>query len=124
MDDTDLTTQYNTELTPEEKSQYDQIYSPSASYDYDMQGFFKSGGIQESNGHFPDTFKKPNHMTFSDESQYHGVDGHEGGHWEKLEEKKYAFTPGKNNLNNYSAQGLIDYFNTHEKDNKLVLPGY
>lgn len=39
--------------------------------DYDLRGAFKAG-LQPSpeNGHWPDTYKKPNHPTFSDQSIY------------------------------------------------------
>lgn len=49
--------------------------------DYDVQGFYMKNAQQSGNGHGPDTFKKPNHPTFSDQSQYHGLDGYEGGTW-------------------------------------------
>lgn len=39
--------------------------------DYDLRGAFKSGLTPDATtGHWPDTFKKPNHPTFSDQSQY------------------------------------------------------
>jgi hypothetical protein len=41
--------------------------------DYDLRGAFKAGVTSDpATGHWPDTFKKPNHPTFSDESQYAG----------------------------------------------------
>lgn len=39
--------------------------------DYDLHGAFEAGVKPDSvTGHWPDTFKKPNHPTFSDQSQY------------------------------------------------------
>jgi hypothetical protein len=81
-------------------------------------------------GHFPDTYKKPNHPTFSDESIYHGKDlgldngmKAEGGHWDTGDNEKLTFTPGKTNLMFHSAQDLIDYFAKYEKNVQLNLPG-
>jgi hypothetical protein len=55
-------------------------------YDYDLRGLWKSGGGFGADAHATDQFKKPNHPTFSIESQYNGVprpDGgvFQGGHW-------------------------------------------
>ncbi len=38
--------------------------------DYDYRGAFKAGVTPDDAGHWPDTFKKPNHPTFSTDSQY------------------------------------------------------
>ena len=40
--------------------------------DYDIQGMFMDRGTF-NRGHGLDTYKKPNHPTFSDESKYHGT---------------------------------------------------
>lgn len=47
--------------------------------DYDYYSYFRNGNIYKG-GHFPDTFKRPNHATFSDESIY-SVPENKGGHW-------------------------------------------
>jgi hypothetical protein len=52
--------------------------------DYDLQGAFldPQARIPASNGHMPDTYKKPNHVTFSTESQYaKGAHAGEAGKW-------------------------------------------
>lgn len=49
--------------------------------DYDLRGTFKEGLTRnEQNGHFSDKYKKPNHPTFSNESQYAQYGN--PGHWE------------------------------------------
>lgn len=55
-------------------------FDPSGS-DYDMPGYYMSGGWLDppGTGHFPDTFKKPNHPTFSNESVYHMTPNGQGG---------------------------------------------
>ena len=48
------------------------INAPNDSgYDYDLQGAFLAGVKRDPvTGHMPDTFKKPNHSTFSNQSKY------------------------------------------------------
>lgn len=64
---------YNTPLTAKEVIEFDKWkakYAPKDSgKDYDLRGAFKAG-LKPTNGHWPDTFKKPNHPTFSRESVY------------------------------------------------------
>ncbi|NJN97929.1 MAG: hypothetical protein HC875_29570 [Anaerolineales bacterium] len=48
---------------------------------YDVMGFWKAGEDVDDRGHGTDYYKKPNHPTFSTESQYHGSDGFYGGQW-------------------------------------------
>jgi hypothetical protein len=69
-------TSYETALTPSEEQQFAQWklkYAPNDSgADYDLRGAFKAGLTPDAkSGHWPDTFKKPNHPTFSPESVYH-----------------------------------------------------
>ena len=76
---------YNTKLTDEEEAQYQawakKIGHERDVYDYDLRGAWKAGAAQAENGHFPDTFKKPNHHTFSEESQYADGKRNIGGRW-------------------------------------------
>ena len=73
---------FNTELKPNEEGEFQawkQMYAPRDSgEDYDLRGAFKAGVVPDpKSGHWPDTFKKPNHPTFSVESMYaeHGNPG-------------------------------------------------
>lgn len=76
---------FNTILTPVDEANYEQWkkkYAPSDSgKDYDLRGAFKAGIVPDKNGHMTDVFKKPNHPTFSDESQYAKFG--KPGHWKK-----------------------------------------
>ena len=77
---------YNTTLNPEEEQRFEiwkQQNAPNDSgQDYDLRGAFKAGVVPNANRHWPDTFKKPNHPTFSDESQYAtGSDAARAGSW-------------------------------------------
>lgn len=101
---------YNTTLTPTEKVDFDKWVKDESTRQgrdilmdqgaYDVQGFWKSGDYKnrDADGHGSDKWKKPNHPTFSDQSQYHGADGFYGGTW------------GKDSLYNPSRQtrGLYD----------------
>lgn len=78
---------YDTPLNQQEESefqQWKQKYAPNdTGEDYDLRGAFKEGLEPDpKTGHWPDTYKKPNHPTFSNESQYAiGEDAKKAGHW-------------------------------------------
>ncbi len=66
---------YDTKLNRQEEESF-QLWKldnapKDSGHDYDLRGAFMAG-LQPSqeNGHWPDTFKKPNHPTFSNESIY------------------------------------------------------
>jgi len=80
--------QYETKLSPAEEAAFRQWkakYAPQDSgADYDLRGAFKAGIEPDpATGHWPDTFKKPNHETFSVESQYAvGANRAKAGSWQ------------------------------------------
>lgn len=81
------TSPYDTTLSKDEESKFQdwkQKYAPNDSgYDYDLRGAFKAGLKPDpETGHWPDTFKKPNHPTFSNESIYYPYAPQKAGHWE------------------------------------------
>jgi len=98
--------------------------------DYDYDSWMAAGSPADERGHGPDTYKQPNHMTFSDESQLSGSGGNEGGKWEKLPGKgsvegqgePYMFTAGKTNLQHHTPQEMQRYFNRVEPNSVLKLP--
>ena len=123
---------YNTPLNEEErKGLYEWLMELSMQEgrnafsdlnDYDMAGAYKSGqNEQGGNGHFADTFKKPNHPTFSDESQYNGVDGYYGGRWSE-DNGVWSFSPSSWNLENLPAEEMKRYFAENDPEARLVLP--
>jgi len=71
-------TKFNTPLSWEEElnfQKWKQRYAPyDSGEDYDLRGAFLAGQTadQQKGEHGKDTWKKPNHPTFSDESQYAG----------------------------------------------------
>jgi hypothetical protein len=99
---------------------------PTGNMDYDVDAWRKADPQADAKiakgEHGPDTYKLPSHITFSDESIYHGKNGAEGGHWSGEHEDSWTFTPGKTNLENYTPKEMRDYFKKYEPDNKLNLP--
>lgn len=134
-DPLDFSGQYNTALAPDQEAAFqawtrDQTAKlaktdhprnvANDSYDYDLRGWYAQNGSQDlSDAHLTDQFKKPNHPTFSDQSQYSGVDGYQGGQWQQ-NGNAWSFTPGKGNV--YSPEDLQDYFKRVEPGNTVNLP--
>jgi hypothetical protein len=118
----DFTNKYNTKLSPEQETQFLNWAAANNRLndvaDYDMRGAWANGIAADANAHFPDTYKKPNHPTFSNESIYHGVDGYEGGQWSKKADFD-AFTPGRTNLEMRSPQELEQYLK--QSDPNVIL---
>lgn len=80
-------TKYETQLDTKEEEAFQKWkkkYAPHDSgYDYDLRGAFKADLKPDAkSGHWPDTFKKPNHPTFSNESKYAKDRPDLAGHWE------------------------------------------
>lgn len=89
---------YTTSLTSSEEKQFKawkQAYAPGDSgEDYDLRGAFKAGVTPDpETGHMPDTFKKPNHPTFSIESQYLRAAPLSAGRWTGPNHDIYAPPP-------------------------------
>lgn len=76
-------TGFNTELTSGAEKAFGSWGVPGGDdgSDYDYRGAFAAGADRDGSGHMTDQFKKPNHPTFSDESQYsqYGSPGHWNG---------------------------------------------
>ncbi len=132
-DELDYTDKYNTPLSQPEEDRFQGWVARNSklvgrdvskdSYDYDLRGWWKeNGGPDLTGGHLTDQWKKPNHPTFSKFSKYHGVDGNEGGAWDKRPDGSWTFTPGATNLKNFGADELQDYFKRVEPGNALILP--
>lgn len=123
-DPRDLSNLYNTKLSPEEEVLYEawaeKIGRQKDTYDYDLRGAWKAGAGQDPDGHMTDVYKKPNHPTFSTQSQYSGQDGMLGGQWIEQDGQLPAFVPSQSNLHWRSAQELQDYFNQVEKDRAIL----
>lgn len=78
---------FDTVLKPEEEvefAKWKKKFAPKDSgEDYDFRGAFKAGLKPDPDtGHWPDTYKKPNHPTFSDQSIYAKEAPDQAGSWE------------------------------------------
>jgi hypothetical protein len=121
----DFTTLFNTQLAPADEAAF-QAWAQKAGrqhdlFDYDLRGAWKENAQESANGHLPDTYKKPNHPTFSNESIYNGVEGMSGGQWLQTS-KGWQFIPSATNLHNYPLPDLQRYFKTREPDAVLAVP--
>jgi len=127
---------YDTPLTPGQEKQFqgwlgqqgeagkgfqEQENSPTQKTDYDMRGYWQSSGWipHEAGAHYIDQYKKPNHITNSDQSQYNLTSNGAGGinlmgHWGTGE--SYTPAPGAN------IMALQGYMEKAEKGRKLLLP--
>lgn len=90
--------------------------------DYDLAGAFNAGLTPEADGHLPDTYKKPNHPTFSNESVYSGKEDGVGGKWSKDEAGKWTFEASPDQLKINKPDDIKSYFSTKERDSRLLLP--
>ena len=126
MDELDFSNRYNTKLTPQEEilfreyvAKHPDKINPKDIYDYDVKGAWKAlvaGDIEhDERGHLTDQFKKPNHPTFSDGSQYNGVDGYYGGTWNANPDTYFA---GLSNM--WHPDELKKYFASEESNVKLI----
>lgn len=125
MTEDDYTLQFNTALSPDEEIAF-QAWAKARNklgdlYDYDLRGAWKDGAQQADNGHLPDTYKKPNHPTFSVESKYVTPET-PGGEWIEREPGKWAFKATPYNVQNFGIEGLQGYFKENEPDVELILP--
>lgn len=122
----DFSQMFNTRLTPQEESAYQGWAKANNrqndSFDYDMRGAWKANVSAGANEHYPDTYKKPNHPTFSNQSMYSGPHtGYAGGTWSNVGPTN-AFTPSQHNLRMTPMPELKSYFNgPAEAGNNTVL---
>lgn len=120
-----MTDVYDTPLTADQELDYSSKFGKDANYDYDMKGYYSDNpGVNPNTDgqHYPDTYKKPWHPTFSDESMYNGVAGNQGGSWGTDDTGADTFTPGSTNVQLHGLLGLMDYFDKNEPNAKLLMP--
>jgi len=114
---------YDTPLTPEEEAIFRQWAGKRIGdlADYDLRGAWKTDARAAQNGHLPDTFKKPNHPTFSDESQYSTPDN-PGGRWDDAGNGKWLFWASQANMRGRTIGDLANYFKQVEPGNEVIFP--
>lgn len=112
------------QLTPQGEALYQQQAGPRAgdTADYDLRGAWaQQGGGDLGNAHLTDTWKLPNHPTFSAQSRYQ-TPTQPGGSWAQLPGGQWAFVPSETNMQNLGSGGMRDYFDRVEP-NALLIPG-
>ena len=98
--------------------------------DYDLRGYWLNEGNKDGGkGHMPDTYKKPNNPTLSNESIYHGAPDKlgggkfDGGKWVGDDQSGWEFHPTHHMLSKtHDLEQMERYMAENEKDVKLVLP--
>lgn len=103
---------FDTALSPGEEQKFQAWkarYAPHDSgHDYDLRGAYKAGFLPDpQTGHWPDTYKKPNHPTFSDQSVYSSLTGTRPGTWQG-ETYVPASSPLDSSLQDFTSQGEAD----------------
>ena len=126
-DPLDYSDRYNTRLDPMEEAMFMLWAARNGRLgdqrDYDLRGAWKASAKEAENGHLPDTYKKPNHPTFSNESVYNGVDGAQGGEWaEDPATKRWRYRASPYVVKLHGPELLQQYFKAVEPDSELVLP--
>jgi hypothetical protein len=122
----DLTNEYNTKLTSQEEETFQNWakanHRQNDSFDYDLRGAWKADAQAAADGHLPDTWKKPNHPTFSNESMYSN-DQVQGGSWVKGANGDYVgFMPSQRNILNTGVMGLKDHMRSSQRNMPLIFP--
>ena len=99
---------FNTPIPENRKVEYSNWAKANVTdsgHDYDYAGAFLAGfdSSKDPNGHLPDTFKKPNHPTFSVHSKYAtGAYKKYAGSWAKIDNTN-IYKPAKATLNAVKA---------------------
>lgn len=115
----DLTNEQNTPLTPEEEARFQQWRAGLPEdlqnmRDYDLRGAWKADAQAAANGHLPDTWKKRNHMTISDESIHAGPNS---GHWsDKAPDGTYTYTAPADFTRYHTPDQELNYFQAVENN--------
>lgn len=126
-DEVDYTDKYNTALNVDETQKFTDWSSQqnrdvnNDKFDYDIQGWWQKNQDQSlDGGHLTDQWKKPNHPTFSDQSQYNGVDGQYGGTWQPQSNGSFNFLASETNTRMMDPSDLSDYFKKVEPGNNVL----
>jgi hypothetical protein len=121
---------YSTQLTPEQEAAYQQwrISLPPElqnEQDYDLRGAFLESAQADGRAHMTDRFKKPNHITFSEGSQYSTAQ-QPGGRWVDTGQNalapNYTFWASPANAQQNSMNALADYFKRNEPGSTVIYP--
>lgn len=122
----DLSDQFNTPLSPDEERRFREWLKTlpprlRSTEDYDLRGAWKANAQAAANGHLPDTWKKPNHPTFSQESQYSRA-AQQGGSWQDAGGERFNYWASPANQRYRSMGETSRYFQEAEPDATVIFP--
>lgn len=141
VDPQDYSEQYNTQLPPTLEMQFQRWLKMSGRqsdlYNYDIRGAWLAAtqgnpetmwllgtGNADTRGHLPDTWKKPNHPTFSTGSQYQSP-GVTGGQWTPTGAGTWRYNASPTNMRMQEyPNALRDYFRSEEPNSRLMTPAW
>lgn len=114
---------YDTALSPEDEKKF-VLWAMARGKmrdleDYDLRGAWKAGQMR-GEGHGTDTYKKPNHPTFSNQSMY-STPQRRGGSWEQAGDQ-WTYWASPENMRHRSMMTLADYFRRVEPGNNVIFP--
>jgi len=139
-DPQDYSAKFNTSLPADLEAMFQQWAQQSGrdrdASDFDIRGawlaaqqgdprvsWLVGNGPKESRGHLPDQWKKPNHPTFSDGSQYQSP-GVTGGQWQQNGEQ-WNYLASPHNMRTQQRPGALrQYFDKVEPGNALIEPNW
>jgi hypothetical protein len=131
---------FNTSLSKKDEAKFNKWLSEAYNkygtelskdlFTYDLRGYWKTADYKDKvefmqrKAHAPDTFKKPSHPTFSNESKYHEEDGKwKGGIWSE-DGSEFHVSP-EMLKNTHKLDGWFGDFMRNTKYNegvKFILP--
>jgi len=136
---------YNSKLMPSQAAGYQKWLNTlpegmdRSGSDYDLHGAYLAGEQPAVTGHLTDRFKKPNHPTFSQESQY-STPENQGGQWsqpasgvtplgnpggnpeDNEKHLSYVFKASPDMMKTRTPEQMNDYFRQQEPKAILVAP--
>lgn len=134
IDDRYFASNFNTALSPENDAKFNRWLAAQSAQrgrdlsgdttDYDLRGYWLNGGWKDTGtGHMPDTYKKPNHPTFSIESIYHGTPSPFGTQWQGGQWREGTYQPSQHMLQHtHNWEALQQYMASVEPGVRLVPP--
>lgn len=132
----DQTANFNTALTPQQEAAFQQwrgLLSPDLrnTQDYDLRGAYLGNAQASANGHLEDTWKKPNHITFSDGSIYANAQN-PPGQWTQAPDQSWTYQAPPTFERYHTPDQLLNYFQVYESGkrddgtygtpNRVILP--
>jgi hypothetical protein len=119
-------TNYDTRLSPEQEKGYQawkaKVAPKDSGQDFDWKGAYLADLKPDSRGHYYDTYKKPNHPTFSTGSVY-STPEHMGGVWSRNPEGKDTYTPSEWMMKDKNRIDSLKQYMAKAEPNAILIMG-